>query len=74
LQKKIGCDNLSRAQYNALRKQLQAIADAYITAVKVRAATHRLTLSLAFALAGKFESIKWITTSAVLTSMPPNSL
>ena len=37
-------DNLSKAECNALRKELQGIADAYKTSVKVRAAKRRAKL------------------------------
>jgi len=37
-------DNLSKAECNALKKELQGIADAYRTSVKVRAAGRRMKL------------------------------
>jgi hypothetical protein len=37
-------DNLSKAECNALRKDLQGIADAYRTSVKVKAAKRRVKL------------------------------
>ncbi len=37
-------DNLSKAECSALRKELQGIADAYRTSVKVRAAKRRVKL------------------------------
>jgi hypothetical protein len=37
-------DNLSKAECNTLRKELQGIADAYRTSVKVRAAKRRVKL------------------------------
>jgi hypothetical protein len=37
-------DNLSKAECNALRKELQGIADAYRTSVKVKAAKRRVKL------------------------------
>ena len=37
-------DNLSKAECNALRKELQGIADAYRTSVKARAVKRRMKL------------------------------
>jgi flagellar motor switch protein FliM len=37
-------DNLSKAECNVLKKELQGIADAYRTSVKVRAARRRMKL------------------------------
>jgi hypothetical protein len=37
-------DNLSKAECNALRKELQGIADAYRTPVKARAVKRRVKL------------------------------